>query len=254
MFTKAITRMPPHSMAQGLTTAELGVPDHATALAQHADYCAALSEAGLAVETLPPLPEFPDSVFVEDPAVMLPGKQAAVLALPGAEARAGEAKAMRPALEQYGEVCAIEQPGTLDGGDVLLMGSAFYVGLTSRTNQAGFDQFKTIVTRFGFTAIPVPLSAGLHLKTDINVVAENTVLASKALAARPEFSEYRVITVPEDEAYAANSLLVNQTLLVPKGFPRTLELVQGLGPKVRIVDTSEFRKMDGGLTCLSLRF
>ncbi|WP_222705815.1 dimethylarginine dimethylaminohydrolase family protein [Salidesulfovibrio onnuriiensis] len=254
MFSRAITRIPPQSMSQGLTTAALGAPDFETALAQHKDYCAALTEAGLSVQILDALPEYPDSVFVEDPAVMLPGDGAAVLALPGAPSRTGEAAAMRPELEQYGDVFPIEAPGTLDGGDVLLMGKTFFVGITSRTNRAGFEQFKDVVDRFGYRAVPVPLAAGLHLKTDINAVAEDTVLASAALAARPEFRDYRVITVPGDEAYAANCLLVNETLLVPEGFPRTLKLVSNMGAKIRIVDTSEFRKMDGGLTCLSLRF
>jgi len=254
MFSQSITRIPPQSMAQGLTTAELGAPDHARALKQHADYCAALAEAGLEVDTLSPLAEYPDSVFVEDPAVMLPGKNAAILARPGAGSRTGEAEAIRPALEKYGEVFPIEGPGTLDGGDVLLIRDRFFVGITSRTNQQGFEQFRAIVNRFGYSATPVPLRAGLHLKTDINLVAEDTVLSSADMAARPEFADYRVITVPGDEAYAANCLLVNETLLVPAGFPKTLALMQGLGSKIRIVDTSEYRKMDGGLTCLSLRF
>lgn len=257
MFTHAICRRPGMDAAGGITTAGLGAPDIELLLRQHAAYVETLRSLGLEVTVLDPLPGFPDAYFVEDPAVILPG--AAVLTRPGAGSRRGETVAMEDALHRRseafgGRIERIRAPGTLDGGDVLQVGKRLFIGISARTNQAGAAQLGKIAAELGFTWTPVPVGQGLHLKSGVSLVGEDTLLIAPSLAGRPEFEGYHKLLIPEEEAYAANSLWINGTLLFPAGFPRTRELLETLGGPVRELDVSEIRKMDGGLTCLSLRY
>ncbi len=257
MFTHAICRRPGLDAAGGITTAGLGMPDVGLLLRQHAAYVETLRSLGLEVAVLDPLPGFPDAYFVEDPAVVLPG--AAVLTRPGAGGRRGETVAMEDVLRQRsdafgGRVERIRAPGTLDGGDVLQVGKRFFIGISGRTNESGAAQLGKIAGELGCTWTPVPVGQGLHLKSGVSLVGEDTLLIAPSLAGRPEFEDYRRLIVPEEEAYATNSLWINGTLLVPAGFPRTRELLETLGSPIRELDVSEIRKMDGGLTCLSLRY
>jgi dimethylargininase len=251
-FTHAIARQPGADMAAGITTADLGAPETATARAQFEAYVNALTGCGLAVTVLAPLDGHPDAHFVEDTAVVLPER--AVIANPGAPSRRGEVDTIAAALSSFRETVAIRPPGTLDGGDVLMVGSHFFIGLSDRTNPDGADQLRDILAAHGYTVTLVPVADGLHFKSSVNAVAADTLLTTRAFAGHPAFGDFRQIVVPSGEAYAANTLRVNNRLIMPAGFPETRRLLQALGTPIVELDTSEFRKMDGGLTCLSLRF
>lgn len=254
MFSKIIVRRPTQNFAKGLTTAGLGEPDMAVTLAQHDAYIAAFKNLGLDVTVLPALDEYPDSVFVEDTAVMLPGKDFAILSRPGADTREGEAQHMEAALREHGDVHVMQAPSTLDGGDVLLIDDTFYVGVTARTNRAGFEEFRDVVKKHGYKAVAVPLEGGLHLKTEVTEPVPGLLIMTERLMGRPEFDGFKAITTPAGEDYCANMLRINGTIIMPDGFPQSYEIMEKHGLPIVRLDMSEYRKMDGGLSCLSLRF
>lgn len=247
----AITRKPGPEMVAGLSTAGLGKPDYELALKQHEAYCRALAACGLFVTTLAAEPGFPDACFVEDTAVVV--DEIAVITNPGAPSRNGEVESMIPQLEVFRKTARITAPGTLDGGDVLQLGKKVYVGISGRTNREGAAQLATALAPFGYEVTEIKLAGGLHLKSGVNYLDEHTLLATNDLAGRPEFAEYEVLAVPDQEAYAANVLGINGKVIVPVGFPRVLAMLQKAGRDCLLVDASEYRKLDGGLTCLSLR-
>lgn len=253
MFTKAIVRTPCQAMVNGISTANLGRPDYQKALAQHLDYIEALKECGLQVTVLPPDEDFPDSTFVEDVALMTP--HCAILTNPGAPSRTLETQSMLSVIREfYADVEMIEAPGTVEGGDVMMVGEHFYIGLSERTNQAGAEQMINILERHGMKGSVVDLTEVLHLKTGLGYLENNNLLACGEFLNKPEFQQYNLLQVDPEEAYAANSVWMNRTVLVPTGFPKTSALIASFGYKVREVDVSEFQKLDGGLSCLSLRF
>jgi len=252
MFSTAITRKPGQNFDQGITTANLGRPSYPQMLAQHTAYVEALKDAGLELIELPALPDYPDAYFVEDVAVITP--DVAVISNPGAQARNGEQDHIEPVLARYREIARIEPPGRLDGGDVLMVGKHFFVGISERTNPLGAAQLGEILERYGNTWVSVPVGAGLHLKSSVNWVGGKVVLVSASLASAPEFETYTQIVVDSAEEYTCNTLWVNGTLLTPKGFPKTRERLETLGLPVIELETSEVQKMGGGLTCMSLRF
>jgi len=263
MFTKALVRKPCRSLVNGLSTAGLGRPDYEKALDQHAAYAGALRACGLAVTVLEADERFPDSVFIEDTAVVC--EKTAVITRPGAPSRRGEEETVTAALAAfYPRLEAILPPGTLEGGDVMRAGDRFYVGLSERTNEEGARQFAAILRRHGYEVVLVPLREILHLKTGVAYLENNHLLASgeflghspkgTGVVARPLFSSFDIIPVPTGEEYAANSLWINGKVLVPSGFPATMSLIEKSGYKAVALDVSEFRKLDGGLSCLSLRF
>ena len=251
-FTRAIVRCPGHNLGLGLTTANLGAPDHDLAERQFRRYVRALETCGLVVELLDPLPDFPDAHFVEDTAVVT--RDVAVLARPGAIVRRGESVAMEPILAAHRPVRHIESPGTLDGGDVLLVGTHALIGISDRTNEAGAQQLGEILGEHGHTWQTVPVAAGLHFKSSVNLVDEKTLLLTAGFARDQALAGYAQIVVPDHESYACNVLLLNGRLLIPSGYAETRRRLERLGREIIELDTSEFRKMDGGLTCLSLRF
>jgi dimethylargininase len=251
VLTRAILRRPGADFAAGLTTARLGAPDLGRMLAQHAAYADALQGLGLEVELLDPLPGFPDAYFVEDVAVIVQGL--AVVTRPGAPSRLGEAEAIVPALTGHREIARLEPPATLDGGDVLVAGRSVFVGLSARTNDAGADQLARLLRPHGYETRAVPVASGLHLKSSVSWLGE-TLLLSGGFAARPELRSFRHIVVDATEDAACNTLLVNGTLLMPSGFPKTRRQLDGTKLPVVELDVSEARKMDGGLSCMSLRF
>ena len=256
LFTRAILRTPAPTFAEGLATSGLGPPDVSLALAQHRDYALALERCGLTLTVLPPDPRYPDSCFVEDTAVLC--GSTAIVALPGAPSRAGEVDEMRGRLsELFPSVRAIEAPGTLDGGDVCEAGARFFVGVSARTNEAGARQLANFLEAEGRPATLVDVRGVpgiLHLKSGVTWIGDGRLVAVDALAKHPAFSEYAVVPVAAEEAYAANGVRVNDHLLVAAGFPRLEASLESLGYPVTAVEMSEFRKMDGGLSCLSLRF
>ena len=240
-------------MVDGISNANLGRPDYHNALAQHLDYIEALKECGLQVTVLPPDENFPDSTFVEDAALMT--RHCAILTNPGAPSRTGETQSMLGALREfYKAIEIIEAPGTVEGGDIMMIGDHFYIGLSERTNQTGAAQLIDILKKYDMQGSVVDLTEVLHLKTGLSYLESNNLLACGEFFSKPEFQQYNLLQVDPEEAYAANSVWVNGTVLVPEGFPKTSKLIASAGYKVREVDVSEFQKLDGGLSCLSLRF
>ena len=253
MFTKAIVRTPGCSLTSGLTASKLGTPVYQKALEQHRQYIAALERCGLDVLILEADEAFPDSTFVEDVAIVTP--KCAIITRPAAASRRGETAAMLPVLEDfYSYIEKIQPPGTLDGGDVMQVDQHFYIGLSTRTNRAGADQLIEILQRYGMTASTVPVTEVLHLKTGVTQVAENTLLAAGEFIASPTFSDFRILLVPEEASRGANCIRINGKLLLSAGFPAVSKQLVDQGAELIEVDISEYAKLDGGLTCLSLRF
>lgn len=253
MFKNVIVRRPGRSLSGGITSANLGKPDYDNALIQQDNYIEALKQCGVAVTVLEAQEEFPDSVFVEDTAVCT--EKCAIITFPGADSRQGEETTIEQALEEfYDYIEHITMPGTLDGGDVMMVGGHFYVGMSDRTNDEGFRQFNAILESYGYSASSIAMEKFLHLKTGLAYLENNNLLVTGEFTGHPEFEKYNRIIVDETEAYAANSIWVNGKVLVPLGYPKTRAAVEAAGYEVIEVDVSEFRKLDGGLSCLSLRF
>ncbi|MFZ1136514.1 MAG: arginine deiminase family protein [Candidatus Korobacteraceae bacterium] len=256
MFRHAIVRQPGMNFAEGLTTAELGAPEVRLALAQHEAYCRALEDCGLELLRLPPDLQHPDSTFVEDAAVLT--SRSAILTRPGADSRLGEVTAIGEAIQPfYSVIHEIQAPGTLDGGDICEAGSHFFIGISHRTNEDGARQLGKFLAGEGFTSSTVDIrgmQSILHLKSGIAYLDNNVLVVTDALAGREEFRGYDRIRVASDESYACNCVLVNDRVLVPAGFPRLHDELTRRGYLPLVLDMSEYRKMDGGLSCLSLRF
>jgi dimethylargininase len=253
MFTTAIVRKPCPEMVHGITSVSLGKPDLELALIQHAAYVDALQDCGLEVILLEPDNRFPDSTFVEDVALVTP--EFAVITNPGASSRNGEKLEIKEALSPLFEhVESITEKGTLDAGDVMMAGSHFYIGLSGRTNHEGADQLIRILEKYQRTGEKVEFKEMLHLKSGVSFLEQETLLASEAIIDHEAFKKYRRIGVVPGEEYAANSLWINGNVLVPDGFPQTRDSIEKAGYTTLSLDVSEFRKLDGGLSCLSLRF
>jgi dimethylargininase len=280
MFAKAIVRPPAPNFAEGLTMAGLGAPDYQRALKQHEAYCAALERCGLTLIRLDPDPNYPDSCFVEDAAVVIPefAFQCArvptptrvVLTRPGAASRTGEVESMRAAFKQIAPEFAIEQiqpPGTLDGGDICEAGGHYFIGLSERTNETGAEQLAQFVTAHGYTAGFIDIRARslagqqagnltelLHLKSALAYLDNNRLVVTETLADRKEFADFDLVLVPRGDEYVANCIKVNDYVLVAAGYGQFEEKLRNFGYRTLALDMSEFQKMDGGLSCLSLRW
>lgn len=252
MIQHALIRLPGPDAADGLTE-QNGPPVSLEALRkQHAAYCRLLESLGITLIRLDPLPGFPDAYFVEDTAVVTP--EIAVVTRPGASQRQGEEKSVARKLTDFRPLKAIAAPGTLDGGDVLIVGREVFVGLSGRTNRAGADQLDRILAPFGYHATPVEIPDGLHLKSSIASLGDRRLLMNAAWSTLSAFSGYAKLLVDPGEAYACNTLAINDHLIMPAGFPQTRALLESLGQPIHEIDATPFRRMDGGLTCLSLRF
>ena len=255
-FNNVIVRKPCKAVCDGITSApELGQPIYEKALAQHEKYIEALKKCGVEVTVLEADERYPDSCFVEDPALIT--RKCAIITTPGAASRNGEKDEIIGAVRKFfpeDKIEYIKDPGTLEGGDVMMVGDTFYVGLSARTNAEGIRQLGEILNKYGLECVQVPLEKVLHLKTGVNYLENNNMLVSGEFIDKPEFAKYNKIVIPEEEAYAANCIWVNGTVIVPEGYPAVLKDVQDAGYETLVVDTSEFRKIDGGLSCLSLRF
>lgn len=252
MFTRAVTRRPGDNPGDGITKSKLGPPDPELLKEQHGLYVETLRSLGLEVTVLDPLPDHPDAYFVEDAAVVT--QDVAVITIPGAKARLGEAAAIEPVLAEFRPIGHLEPPGTLDGGDVLAVGKHFLIGLSRRTNEEGAAQLGRILEEYGNTWAPIPVRHGLHLKSNVSCIGENRLLVGKAYARLEELKPYDKIVVDKDERYAENTLLIRDQVIIPKGFAKTRLKLEVAGLKTIELDISEIRKMDGGLSCMSLRF
>lgn len=256
MFTQAIVRIPASNFAEGLSTGQLGVPRFEQVLQQHARYCEALRECGLSITTLEPDLAHPDATFVEDTAVLT--TRNAILTRPGARSREGEVTAMRPVLRSFFPATVeIEAPGTLDGGDICEAEDHFFLGLSHRTNEEGARQLAAHLARVGFTSAVIDvreMNSILHLKSGISYVGNNTLVVIDELAGHELFAGYDLLRVASQESYAANCVRVNERVLVATGYPRLTAELTARGFHPLELEMSEFQKMDGGLSCLSLRF
>jgi dimethylargininase len=256
VFKHAIVRLPGTNFAQGLSTVQLGAPLYGKVLQQHALYCEALRECGLKVTTLDADLDHPDSTFVEDTAVLT--ARSAILARPGARSRQSEVAAIRPALQSFfPAMLEIEAPGTLDGGDICEADHRFFLGLSQRTNEEGARQLAAYLAREGYASSVIDvrgMSSILHLKSGVSYIGENTLVVMQEMADHELFKGYELIRVTERESYAANCVRVNERVPVAAGYPVLTAELKSRGFHPLELEMSEFQKMDGGLSCLSLRF
>jgi dimethylargininase len=256
LFKHALVRPPGENFADGLTRSRLGPPSYAKALEQHRAYCDALTRCGLQVTALPQDSEYPDSTFVEDVAVIVRGDT--IVTRPGAATRRGEVDLIRATLaERSKTIDEIVDPGTLDGGDVCEAGEHVYIGISHRTSPDGAGQLARWLAARGLTSSTVDirsLDSILHLKSGIAYIGDNTVVAVEELAEHPGLRAHRIVRVPAGEEYAANCVRMNDRLLVAAGYPKIAAALVLLGYRLETLEVSEFKAMDGGLSCLSLRF
>ena len=247
MNRHALVRPPGRSFADAISSTGAAI-DVCLAQHQHELYCDALRLAGVRVEVLPPDERYPDSCFMQDPALVIDGK--AIIARPGAISRRGEELLVAPLLGQHFPTIHIEAPGTLEGGDVLVLSDRVYVGESDRTNQAGIEQLRAALHPLPVEAMRV--QGLLHLLSGVTYLGRNTLLAVEAFAGQPEFEGMQVLVVPAGEEYACNVLGLGETVIAPEGYPRTAAMLACHGLRVLTVPVSEFAKADGGVTCLSL--
>lgn len=253
-FNRAIARYPCRTIADGLREFDRGRPDLEVYLREHALYVSAIEGAGLITDVLPPLEDFPDSVFVEDTALCLP--DGIIILNPGAPSRRGEAAMMAADCETKGlGTYPLRGPGRIDGGDILVTDREVLVGASARTDNAGFEALRERLDQWGYAARLIRTPAGvLHLKSDCAVLGPETLLSTKRLAAHSCFEGYEVLQVPAGEEAAANAIRVNDTVLVAEGFPATAEILTSAGYAVQTLPASQAALLDGGLSCQSLRF
>ena len=252
-FTHAIVRQPAKSIIKGLRAVDIGLPDYAQMMSDHEDYKEALTFAGVEVISLTPLDKFPDGQFVEDTALCLP--KAAILMRPSAPSRHGEVNEIVPKLSKlFKKVFEIEKPGHVEGGDILITGKEILVGHSARTNASGISQLSEIVAPLGYVVREVFTPSDiLHFKTDCSLLCPNEILSTERLQSSGCFDGYQVINVADGEEAAANVIRVNDYVIMPAGFPKTKAILENRDYKVIAINNTECAKLDGGVSCLSLR-
>jgi dimethylargininase len=253
LFSKAIVRTPCKNFINGITTANLGLPNYELALVQHREYVDALRKCGLKVIVLDANEDYPDSTFVEDTALLTP--RCAIITNPGASSRKGETDEIKNVLTKYySKIENICDPGTVEAGDIMMVGDHYYIGLSQRTNEAGAKQLIDILESYDLTGSVIKLEKVLHLKTGVSYLEKNNLVIAGEFITNPEFQKYNQLIIDDDESYAANCVWINNNVLLAKGFPKAQKLIKENGYNIIEVDVSEFQKLDGGLSCLSLRF
>ncbi len=252
-FLMAITRLPSQSAVDGLRVVDRGIPSIDQMLDDHADYCSALAETGANVITLPSLSAFSDGHFVEDTALCLP--EGVIFMSPGAPSRFGEVAAMRSDIAHlFSTAHQIIPPAHIEGGDILITGTEILVGTSDRTNAKGIAELTQIVADWGYRVRTVHTPPGvLHLKTDCSLLDDGVVLSTQRLASSGCFSDYDIILTCENEEAAANVVRFNELVIMPAGFSSTRERIEAAGYNIRSINNSECAKIDGGMSCLSLR-
>jgi len=257
-FQYALVKKPASTYSQGITSGLFGVPDYELTLTQHQAYCQALEHCGVKVIVLAPDERFPDSTFVEDTAIV--GKDFAVITNPGDERRRGEIKAVEEAIKtipSFKRIYSIRPPGTVDGGDICEADGHYFIGISQRTNQAGGEQLAQFLFKEGFSSTFVDIRGIptlLHLKSGMAYLRSGEMILVEELEHTGIFKNYSILHVEPNEAYAANCILVNDKLLFAQGFPKIQSVLEKRGYDLMLLNMSEFQKMDGGLSCLSLRF
>jgi dimethylargininase len=256
MFNHALLRLPGENIAEGQTQADEGPADFARALEQHQRYCEALADAGLSLTVLPADLRFPDGCFVEDTALVT--DRGAIIARPGAASRLGEVDIIDSALRGlFPGLPRIQAPGTVDAGDVCEADGHFLIGLSARTNEQGARELARHLVDLGYRADIVDIRGSpglLHLKSGIAYLGDGRMLVAADFPPDAALTAYEIVEVPASERYAANALRVNDRVLVAAGYPATRTTIETLGFQTVVLDMSEFRKLDGGLSCLSLRW
>lgn len=253
MFKNAIVRKPCSSVIDGISGADLGKPNFQLAMKQHEVYIETLKKCGVEVTVLEADENYPDSCFMEDVALLT--KKCAIITRPGATSRRGEIIGLRKILEKfYKDIEEIEAPGTIEAGDIMMVGDHLYIGLSARTNEDGAKQMINILEKYGLSGSTVKLEKVLHLKTGLSYLENNNLLVAGEFVNNPIFSSFNKIKIDEKDSYSANCIWINGHVLVPAGYESTRKSIEDLGYIVHVVDTSEYRKIDGGLSCLSLRF
>lgn len=259
MIKHALVRPPGVSFARAISTSGAAI-NVALAQAQHAEYCQALAAAGVQVEVLPPDERYPDSCFMQDPALVIEG--VAIIARPAAASRQGEEAAAAEALTGRFPLARIVPPGTLEGGDVLILPDRVVVGRSGRTNRAGIAQLALALATAenprqatGAAPLPVlevPVDGYLHLLSAVTHLGEGRLLAVEGFAILPALAGFAVLRVPAEEAYACNALGIGEKVILPAGYPKAATMLRAHGFDVLPVPTTEFAKADGGVTCLAL--
>ncbi len=253
-FTHAIVRKPGASVVDGLRAGDGEGPSHAGVLAEHAAYVAALRDLGVEVEELPPAEAYPDSVFVEDPALVC--SEGAILLNLAAATRAGETKLLAPVLDRrFERVVHMQGPGHADGGDVLMLPDKVLIGLSGRTDREGAEELARLLAELGKTAeiVETPLGV-LHFKTGCSLIDEETIFALPQMAGASAFDGLRVIPVPPGEEKAANKLRIRDAALIGAHFPKSREIIEGLGIRTIPLEVEQIGLIDAGLSCMSLRW
>jgi dimethylargininase len=249
----AITHVPSPHMERCERSYVAPVPvDYGRALRQHDRYCDVLRQCGAEVRTLDVNQPLPDCAFVEDTAIVL--EEVAILASMGTESRRGEPAGIAPELRRYREVCPVELPATLEGGDVLPVGRTLLVGLSSRSNQAGVAALEALVRRFGYQVLSVPVRGCLHLKTACTALPDDVLLVNPDWVDVQALRGFSWIRVPDEEPWAANTARIGTSVCLSADHPQTARTLAAMGLAVRSIDVSEFAKAEGGVTCLSLVF
>ena len=254
----AIARKPGRSYPDGITEEELGVPDYELTLQQHDNYCQALRRCRLEVDILEAEEDFPDSCFVEDTAVIT--DYGAILTHPGALSRKEEVKIMEVPLERYTPIIGrIRNPGILDGGDIVRANNHYFIGLSQRTNKEGAKQLQEILQQYDYTSSTIEVPDKKFPENILHLITGSTYLEDNIFASLEEFADsyrasgFQVIEVPKEEKHAANLIKINDYLLIPDNCPRNREKLEFFFPNIIELETSEFRKQQGSLTCLSIR-
>ena len=252
MIKNVIVRKISKNFAEGITTSDMGKPNYKKAMKQHEAYIEALKKCGCNVLVLKANERYPDSTFVEDVAIVT--EKCAIITKPGAEARKGEEKEIINELEKfYVNIECLTGEACLDGGDILRVENHFYIGQSKRTNAEGAKQLTEILDKYGYTASTVEVKHILHLKTGVVYLENDIFVATGEFKEHKLFKNFKMIKVDDDESYSANCILMNGYLIIPTGFEKSRKALIDSGFKTIEVDMSEFEKMDGGLTCLSLR-
>ncbi len=253
-FTHALCRQPGRSVTDGLRLEDMGNPDFETLCTQHEIYIKALKEAGVEVNILPSQDQFPDSIFVEDAALVLDG--VAILLNPGAASRAGEPQVLK---EDGGTFFKdIIQPkfsGPIDGGDILCFDNIVMVGMSARTSDAGADDLAKVVAKFGYHLVKAQTPPEiLHFKSHCSLLNETTAISTQALMTSGCFEGFNIVVVPQDEPQGSNVIRVNEKVIMAEEAPKTAKMLRDLGFDVLQVPTSEVAKIDGAVSCCSLRY
>lgn len=255
-FNHAIVRVPCHAISEGLLSSVYleGRPNYAKAIVQHEEYVAALAKTGVDVTVLPACEDFPSSVFIEDNALLT--DKVAIISNPGAPTRNGEIRIpdLVPTLRKFYDNIEYITEGTVEPGDIMMVGNDFYIGISKRTTRAGAEQMAAILKKYGHNPIIVELKEMFHLKSGVNYLENNNLLVAGEFIDNPLFDGFNKYVIPEDEMYAANCVWMNGYVLVPEGYPKVKKLVENMGYETIVLGVSELRKTNGGLSCISLRF